>query len=137
MRRFVVIFAVVALVLLAAAPAAAPGKAIKGALTLQMGEPDFLGVSASGRINTKRICGDRRAVSVELLNPPPGYRQAEPTYGNRDKTYSHNVPVPDAPGTYTFQALAKKTRVARGLKRARCANLRSPVVSVTVLPRPQ
>ena len=136
MRRLGVIFAVLVLAL-AAAPAAAPGKkAIKGELTLEMGQPDFFGASASGKIKTKKICADLRAVRVKLLDPPPGYQQAGRIYGNRDKTYSDLVPVPDEPGTYAFRARAKKTRVARGLKRAKCAKLVSPVVSVTVTPEP-
>jgi hypothetical protein len=123
LRRLIVILAVLALAL-AAAPASAPGKkAIKGELTLQMGEPDFFGASASGKIKTKKICADLRAVRVRLLNPPPGWQQAGRTYGNRDKTYSELIPVPDEPGTYMFQARAKKTRVARGLRRAKCAKL--------------
>jgi hypothetical protein len=135
-KKLAPILAIMLLALAFGAPAAPAKKAIKGSITLKMGEPDFFGAEASGKIKTKKICADLRAVRVKLLHPPDGYRQSGPIYGNRDKTYGEVVPVPDEPGTYSFRAKAKKTRVARGLKRAKCAKLKSPVVSVTVTPEP-
>lgn len=42
--------------------------------------------------------------------------------------------IPSEAGVYSFKAIAKKTRVARGLKRAKCAKMKSPVFSFTVTP---
>ncbi len=123
--------------LLAFGASGAPAtKAIKGSITLKVGEPEFGAAEVSGRLKTKLICADFRKFRIKLLDPPPGYVQLSPIYGNRDKTYGDVVNVPSEPGVYSFQARAKKTRVARGLKRARCAKLKSPVVSVTVTPEP-
>jgi hypothetical protein len=125
------------------ASAAPAKKAIKGEITLKVGEPEspsagLTGVSAevSGKLKTKLICADFRQFRVKLLDPPPGYVQLGPLYGNRDKSYGDVVDVPSEPGVYSFQARAKKTKVARGLKRAKCAKIKSPVVSVTVTPEP-
>jgi hypothetical protein len=111
--------------------------AIRGSLTLKVkdgGEGDGF---ASGRIDTKKICGAFRQIRVKLLDPPRGYRQAEPTYGEPNrKHYTATMWIPREPGTYRFRAVAKKTRVARGLRRAKCAKLTSPVAEVTVDPPP-
>jgi hypothetical protein len=107
--------------------------AIKGSLTLKLSDSGFGDGSASGRIDTKGICAHFRAIRIKLLNPPPRYRQAEPTYGEPNrKHYTALVGIPSEPDTYRFRAVAKKTRVARGLRRAKCAKLKSPVVEVTV-----
>jgi hypothetical protein len=109
--------------------------AIKGELTLKVGEADFGLAEVSGKIKTKKICADLRAIRVKLLDPPPGYRQLGAIYGTQTKDYGDVVNVPTEPGTYSFQASARKTRVARGLKRAKCAKLKSPVVDVPVAPQ--
>jgi hypothetical protein len=135
-RKLIAVIAVCMLAFALAAAAAPAKKAIKGELTLHVGEPDFGLAEVSGKLKTKKICADLRQLRVKLLDPPPGYVQHSPIYGNRDKTYGDVVNVPSKPGVYSFQARAKKTKVARGLKRAKCAKLRSPVVDVTVVPGP-
>jgi hypothetical protein len=117
--------------------AVAAKRAIKGSLTLKLEDGGFGDGAASGRINTKGICAHFRPIRIKLLNPPPRYRQAEPTYGEPNrKHYTALVGIPSEPGTYRFRARAKKTRVARGLRRAKCAELTSPDVEVTVDPAP-
>jgi hypothetical protein len=113
-------------------------KAIKGSLTLKVEDGGFGDGHVSGRIETKKICAAFRQIRVKLLNPPRGYRQPEPTYGEPNrKHYTALLGIPSEPDTYRFRARAKKTRVARGLRRAKCAKLTSPVVEVTVTPPPE
>lgn len=112
-------------------------KAIKGSLTLKIEDGGFGDGLASGRIDAKKICAAFRQIRVKLLNPPHGYRQPEPTYGEPNrKHYTAVVGIPREPGGYQFRARAKKTRVARGLRRAKCAEMTSPVVEVTVTATP-
>jgi hypothetical protein len=111
--------------------------AINGSLTLEVEDGGFGDGLASGRIDTKKICAAFRQIRVKLLNPPRGYRQPEPTYGEPNrKHYTAVLGIPSEPGAYRFRARAKKTRVARGLRRAKCAKITSPVVEVTVSPTP-
>jgi hypothetical protein len=116
---------------------AAPANAlIKGSLTLKVsGTPSDAAGSASGKIDTKKICGAFREIKLKLLNPPKGYPQPSSEYGTPNgKRYSISFLVPFEPGTYEFRAIAKRTRVARGLKRAKCAKMKSPVVELVVEP---
>ncbi|MGH2989648.1 MAG: hypothetical protein ACRDMA_07260 [Solirubrobacterales bacterium] len=112
-------------------------KAIKGSLTLKVQDGGFGDGFASGRIDTKKICAAFRQIRVKLLDPPRRYRQPEPTYGEPNrKHYTATMGIPSEPGSYRFRAHAKKTRVARGLRRAKCAEMTSPVVEVTVTATP-
>jgi hypothetical protein len=113
-------------------------RAIKGSLTLKVKGGEFGDAVASGKIDTKKICAAFRQIRVKLLDPPGGYRQPEPTYGEPNrKHYTAVLGIPSEPGIYRFRARARKTRVARGLRRAKCAELTSPVVEVTVTATPE
>jgi hypothetical protein len=114
--------------------------AIGGSLSMRLSYDNdslgAIGVLASGRLNTPIICADFRTVRFKLLNPPSGRPRFMPSqaYGERDKTYSGSFFPPRTPGTYRFQAIAQGGRRARGLKRAYCKQLRSPVRTVVVAP---
>jgi hypothetical protein len=113
-------------------------RTIKGSLTLKVKGGEFGDAVAAGKIDTKKICAAFRQIRVKLLNPPRGYRQPEPTYGEPNrKHYTAVLGIPSEPGIYRFRARARKTRVARGLRRAKCAELTSPVVEVTVTATPE
>src|SRR5262249_6954567 len=133
------IVAIMLLALAYGAPAAPAKGAIGGEITLKVSEPDFSGgnqccglAEVSGKLQTKKICADFRRFRIKLLDAPSDYIQHGALYGNRDKTHGDAAPLRGAPAPYSSKARAKKTRVARGLKRAKGAEIESPGVSITV-----